>query len=54
MNERNTRDKEDDPKSERERLQDERGTERNAPMAPHQNRPPEQQHRGGPLPNQKK
>lgn len=44
----------DDRKSEYERLQDERGTERDAPMAPSQNRPPSEQHRSGPLPNQKK
>ncbi|HKU67434.1 MAG TPA: hypothetical protein VJP85_06655 [Candidatus Baltobacteraceae bacterium] len=54
MNDRNNHEKDDDPKSERERLQDEKGTEREAPMAPHQNRPPSEQHRGGPLPNQKK
>ena len=35
-------------------LHEERGTERGAPMAPHQNRPPGEQHRGGPLPNIKK
>jgi uncharacterized protein (DUF2267 family) len=34
-----------------EALQEERGAERGAPMAPHQNRPPAEQHRGGPLPN---
>jgi hypothetical protein len=61
MNERNRPRKEDDPKSEYERLpsfdkaqDDKKGTERDAPMAPAQNRPPSQQHRGGPLPNHKK
>ncbi len=37
-----------------EALHEERGTERGAPLAPHQNRPPSLQHRGGPLPNIKK
>ena len=32
----------------------ERDNERGAPMAPSQNRTPSEQHRGGPLPNQKK
>lgn len=45
---------EDDPKSQHERAQEERGTEREAELAPHQNRPPTEQHRGGPLPNEKK
>lgn len=31
-----------------------RDTELGAPMAPQQNREPSEQHRGGPLPNQKK
>jgi hypothetical protein len=45
----------DDPKSAYERLMDEDGHERGgAPLAPHQNRLPGEQHRGGPLPNQKK
>jgi hypothetical protein len=35
-------------------MQDEKGVERDAPMAPQQNRPPKDQHRGGPLPNQKR
>jgi hypothetical protein len=34
-----------------EALHVESGHERGAPMAPHQNRPPGEQHRGGPLPN---
>jgi uncharacterized protein (DUF2267 family) len=34
-----------------ERLHAEAGHERGAPLAPHQNRPPGEQHRGGPLPN---
>ncbi|MDB5026724.1 MAG: hypothetical protein JWO66_413 [Candidatus Eremiobacteraeota bacterium] len=34
-----------------EALHAEHGTERDAPLAPHQNRPPGEQHRGGPLPN---
>ncbi|MGZ3504617.1 MAG: DUF2267 domain-containing protein [Vulcanimicrobiaceae bacterium] len=34
-----------------EALHAEAGHERGAPMAPHQNRPPGEQHRGGPLPN---
>jgi hypothetical protein len=46
--------KPDDQKSEYERLRDEDGHEKGAPMAPHQNRPPTEQHRSGPLPNQKK
>jgi len=33
------------------RLHAEAGHERGAPLAPHQNRPPSEQHRGGPLPN---
>ncbi|HZZ64029.1 MAG TPA: hypothetical protein VFE17_00895 [Candidatus Baltobacteraceae bacterium] len=37
-----------------ERIAEERGVEPGADMAPHQNRPPAVQHRGGPLPNQKK
>jgi uncharacterized protein (DUF2267 family) len=37
-----------------EALRAERGTERDAPLAPHQNRTPGEQHRGGPLPNQMK
>jgi hypothetical protein len=44
----------DDKKSEYERQQAERGRERDSSMAPEQNRPPREQHRGGPLPNQKK
>ena len=32
-------------------LHEESGHERGAPLAPHQNRPPGEQHRGGPLPN---
>lgn len=35
-----------------EALHAECGRERGAPMAPHQNRAPGEQHRGGPLPNQ--
>jgi len=31
-----------------------RDTEAGAPMAPQQNREPSEQHRGGPLPNQKR
>jgi hypothetical protein len=54
MNDRNQPRKDDDPKSEYQRLQDDKGTERDAPMAPSQNRPPQEQHRGGPLPNQKR
>jgi hypothetical protein len=54
MNDRTQHRPEDDPKSERERQQAERDTERNAPMAPRQNRPPSEEHRGGPLPNHKK
>jgi uncharacterized protein (DUF2267 family) len=34
-----------------EALHAEAGHERGAPLAPHQNRPPGEQHRGGPLPN---
>lgn len=34
-------------------LHAESGHERGAPMAPHQNRSPGEEHRGGPLPNQK-
>jgi uncharacterized protein (DUF2267 family) len=34
-----------------EALHAQAGHERGAPMAPHQNRPPGEQHRGGPLPN---
>jgi hypothetical protein len=45
---------EDDPKTERERMQADRDAERDSTMAPRQNRPPAQEHRGGPLPNQKK
>jgi uncharacterized protein (DUF2267 family) len=37
--------------SKREGLHAEAGHERGAPLAPHQNRPPGEQHRGGPLPN---
>jgi hypothetical protein len=44
----------DDKKSEYERRQAEREREHDAAMAPQQNRPPTEQHRGGPLPNQKK
>lgn len=44
----------DDRKSELERQQVQRKTEHDAAMAPSQNRPPTEQHRGGPLPNQKK
>jgi hypothetical protein len=44
----------DDTKSEYERKQADRGRERDAAMAPEQNRPPKDQHRGGPLPNQKR
>jgi len=44
----------DDRKSELERQQVQRETERDSAMAPSQNRPPTEQHRGGPLPNQKK
>jgi hypothetical protein len=54
MNPQEKHGKPDDQKSEYERLQQERGTEHDAEMAPHQNRPPAEQHRGGPLPNQKK
>jgi hypothetical protein len=57
MNERNRPRKEDDPKAPFAKAQDDngkKGTERDAPMAPSQNRPPAEQHRGGPLPNQKK
>lgn len=35
-------------------LHAESGHERGAPLAPHQNRSPGEEHRGGPLPNQKK
>ncbi len=38
----------------RELREADRNVEHGAPMAPHQNRPPAEQHRGGPLPNQKK
>jgi len=44
----------DDPKSAYERTWDEHGHEKGAPLAPHLNRTPMQQHRGGPLPNEKK
>jgi hypothetical protein len=44
----------DDRKSELERQQVQRETEHNAAMAPNQNRPPTEQHRGGPLPYMKK
>jgi hypothetical protein len=44
----------DDPKSEYLRMQDKKGAEHDAAMAPQQNRPPAEQHRGGPLPNQKR
>jgi hypothetical protein len=44
----------DDKKSEYERMQVERDREREANLAPEQNRPPSEQHRGGPLPNQKR
>jgi len=54
MKEQHKHPKADDPKSEEERLHDERGREKGAPMAPEQNRLPAQQHRAGPLPNQKK
>jgi hypothetical protein len=37
-----------------ETLKDDHGTESGAPLAPHHNRTPAEQHRGGPLPNQKK
>jgi|GEM_PF-4833293 len=37
-----------------EALEDDRGSERGAPTAPAQNRTPGEQHRGGPLPYQKK
>jgi len=46
--------KRDDPRTAQQRLQDDRGRERDAPLAPEQNRAPSEQHRGGPLPNQKK
>gem|GEM_PF-6032843 len=46
--------KADDPKSERERMQEEWGHEKAAPLAAHQNRAPKDQHKAGPLPNQKK
>jgi uncharacterized protein (DUF2267 family) len=35
----------------RQALHEEAGHERGAPLAPHQNRTPSEQHRGGPLPN---
>jgi hypothetical protein len=55
MNERDKqRQQDDDPKSAYQRLQNEHGTEHDAAMAPQQNRPPTEQHRGGPLPNQKR
>jgi hypothetical protein len=38
----------------RENTHADRDTEAGAPMAPHQNREPREQHRGGPLPNQKR
>ncbi len=44
----------DDKKTEYERRQVDRDRERGADLAPEQNRPPSQQHRGGPLPNEKK
>jgi hypothetical protein len=44
----------DDPKSAHQRMMDEQGHEKGAPLAPHQNRPPKDQHKGGPLPSQKK
>lgn len=54
MDDHNEELKEDDRKSKIERQQVERGTEHDDAMAPHQNRPPAEQHRGGPLPNQKR
>lgn len=44
----------DDRKSQYERMQAERGVEHDQATAPNQNRPPTEQHRGGPLPNQKR
>jgi hypothetical protein len=38
----------------RENAHADRDTEAGAPMAPHQNREPREQHRGGPLPNHKR
>jgi hypothetical protein len=46
--------KPDDQKSKYERMQEERGHEKDASMAPQQNRTPAEQHEGGPLPNHKK
>ncbi|HZO93155.1 MAG TPA: hypothetical protein VFB22_05255 [Candidatus Baltobacteraceae bacterium] len=37
-----------------EALENDRGAEHGAPLAPHQNRTPGEEHRGGPLPYQKK
>jgi hypothetical protein len=54
MNDHKTHPPEEDLKSKIERQQAERGTEHDQAMAPSQNRPPTEQHRGGPLPNQKK
>jgi hypothetical protein len=45
---------EDDPRSREQRIHKDRDNEQGAPMAPSQNRPPAEQHRSGPLPNQKK
>jgi hypothetical protein len=44
----------DDPKSASDRQHDEWGHEKGEPLAPHQNRAPKDQHKAGPLPNQKK
>ena len=46
--------KDDDPKSAEARKDERYGRERDADLAPAQNRPPTELHRGGPLPNQKK
>jgi hypothetical protein len=54
MNEKEQKPLDDDPKSEHERLQEQHGREHEADLAPSHNRPPAEQHRGGPLPNQEK
>lgn len=54
MNERKAEKQADDTKIARERLEDDHGRERGGEMAPQQNRAPAEQHRSGPLPNQKK
>ena len=54
MNEKHKHLKQENGKPEKELLHEDRGRERDAPMAPEQNRPPSEQHRTGQLPNQKK